>query len=158
MSAGTQPTQIRNGELLSLHRALVAIAESAHDGASLLAVQAGFIRRSLAPQVEAIQETLDKIVEAHAEKDEKGQIVSPEPGTVKIADVKAFNEAQAPVLSALADLPRLKPMSWPEVEKTKAKLTSQMIDALLAANLLAGLPSFTEEPTDSPKEATNAAS
>lgn len=155
-------TQIRNGELLSLHRALVAIAESSHEGGlSLLAVQAGYVRRSLAPQVDSVQEALDKIVEAHAEKDEKGQIVSPEPGTVKITDVKAFNEAQAPVLTGFAELPRFKPLSWPDVEKSKAKLSAQMIDALLAANLLAGLPDFMDDPNEpahsgTPTEPANA--
>lgn len=152
-------TQIRNAELLSLHRALVEISSSANEeGVSLLAVQAGYIRRSLAPQVESVDEALGKIVEAHAERDEKGEVVSPAPGQVKIVDVKAFNEAQAPVLSELAELPAFKPLDWPSVEKSKAKLDERMIDALLAANLLAGLPSFTVEPNDSPKEATNAAS
>lgn len=158
--------QIRTAELLSLHRALVEIASSANDeGVSLLAVQAGYIRRSLAPQVESADEVLGKIVEAHAERDDKGEIVSPAPGQVKILDVKAFNDAQAPVLSELVELPSFKPLDWPSVEKSKAKLSAQMIDALLAANLLAGLPDFTDEPAviteapgESPTEAPNATS
>lgn len=156
----TNATQIRNAELLSLHRALVAIADSANDtGLSLLAVQAGYIRRVLAPQVESLEEALQKITEAHAKKDWDGKPVSPEPGKVEIEDMTAFLKAQTPVLTAFAELPRLKPLDWPAVEATKAKLSAQMIDALLAASLLAGLPDFTdasESSTDdtAPKEAT----
>lgn len=158
--------QIRTAELLQLHRALVEIASSANDeGVSLLAVHAGYIRRELSSRTESAQEALDKLAETHAEKGANGRpiVVEINGGQgVKIADVDAFRNAQVPVLAELVELPAFRPLDWPSIEKCKAKLTAPMIDALLAANLLAGLPSFNEEPaaepTDTPKEATNAAS
>ena len=153
--------QIRTGELIQLHRALIEIASSANaEGVSLVAVHAGYIRRELSTRVEAAQEALDKISEAHAEKDAEGHLIFIEVDGgqgVKIVDIDAYRKAQAPVLTALVDLPSFKPLDWPSIEKSKAKLTPPMIDALLAANLLTGLPSFTET-DDSPKEATHAAS
>lgn len=87
------------GEVQQAYNALTALSREGLEVRLAVALKWKRILGLLKPLVQQMDELVNEVLEKHAARDENGKMVEGErPGTVRVADVRAYNEAVSEIL------------------------------------------------------------
>lgn len=131
------------GEVLNIRDGIAAIR--AGKGSIKIAVESGYLAKTLSTVTDPVAEEMQKLIDKHAEKNSKGNVVSPRPGRVNIPDPKKFMKEQEKFLATEIELPKVKPLNYEELEDMDLRISEHMLSAMKKGRIIIGIPDFEDE-------------
>ena len=131
------------GEVLNIRDGIAAIR--AGKGSIMVAVQSGYLAKTLEPITGPVADEMQKLIDRFAEKDSKGKVINSKPGRVNIPNPKKFMKAQEEFIALEIELPKVKPLDYEQLEDMDLRISEHMLSAMKKGKIIVNIPDFGED-------------